>query len=62
MDKTKDIIFLTQNVTKLEGVGNKIKGLLKRKKIEKVSDLLWNLPHDFTDRTNLRKIENLMLS
>ena len=42
--------FLTQNVTKLSGVGSKTKKLLKRKKIEKISDLLWNFPHGYTDR------------
>ena len=36
MDKTKDIIFLTLNVTKLDGVGNKIKELLKRKKVKNI--------------------------
>ena len=32
--------FLTKNVSNLEGVGPKIKKLLKRKNIEKISDLL----------------------
>ena len=33
--------------------------LLKKKKIEKVSDLLWNLPLSFTDRTNVSTLGKL---
>ena len=51
--------FLTQNVTKLSGVGSKTKKLLKRKKIEKISDLLWNFPQGYTDRSNLQTLEKL---
>jgi len=51
--------FLTQNVTKLSGVGSKTKKLLKRKKIEKISDLLWNFPHGYTDRSNLQTLDKL---
>jgi len=40
-------------------VGVKTKQLLKRKKIEKVSDLLWNLPQSFTDRSNLKNLDIL---
>ena len=36
--------YLTKNVSILDGVGNKIKKLLRKKNIEKISDLLWNLP------------------
>ena len=51
--------FLTQNVTKLSGVGIKTKNLLKRKKIEKISDLLWNFPHGYTDRSNFKTLNKL---
>ena len=51
--------FLTQNVTELSGVGTKIKKLLKKKKIEKISDLLWNFPQDYTDRSNLKTLDKL---
>ena len=51
--------FLSKNVSSLVGVGNKMKALLKRKKIEKISDLLWNLPHSYTDRSNLQTLDNL---
>ena len=32
---------------------------MKKKKIEKISDLLWNLPQDFTDRSNVQTLDNL---
>ena len=38
MNQLKIQNFLTKNVSTLSGVGSKIKKLLKRKKIEKVSD------------------------
>ena len=59
MNKSKDYRFLLQNISYLKGVGIKTKKLLKKKKIEKVSDLLWNFPHDFTDRTNLKNLDVL---
>ena len=59
MNQSKVIEFLVQNITSLEGVGNKTKNLLKKKKIEKVSDLLWNLPQGFTDRSNVKTLDQL---
>ena len=53
----KNIIF--KNITFLKGVGEKTKKLLKKKKIEKISDLIWNLPQGFTDRTLVRELDNL---
>ena len=49
--------FLSKNVSTLNGVGSKIKNLLKKKKIEKISDLLWNFPQGYTDRTNLQALD-----
>ena len=51
--------FITQNISILEGVGNKTKKLLKKKGIEKISDLLWNFPQGYTDRTNIQKLDKL---
>ena len=59
MDKSKYYKFLSQDISSLRGVGKKIKNLLKRKKIEKVSDLLWNLPQSFIDRSNLTSLDGL---
>jgi ATP-dependent DNA helicase RecG len=43
--------FLFEDVSIIEGVGKKLSIYLKKKKIEKVNDLLWNLPYSFTDRS-----------
>jgi ATP-dependent DNA helicase RecG len=59
MNQSKMNTFLTQNVSTLDGVGSKIKTMLKKKKIEKISDLLWNLPQSFVDRTNIQKLNKL---
>ena len=59
MNQSKIQNFFIQKVTSLNGVGYKTKKLLKKKKIEKISDLLWNLPQGFTDRSNLQTLDNL---
>ena len=59
MNQSKIHNFLIQNVSALDGVGIKTKKLLKKKKIEKISDLLWNLPQSFTDRSNVQTLDKL---
>ena len=59
MNQQNTLGFLTKNVSTLSGVGNKIKKLLRKKKIEKISDLLWNFPLDYTDRSNLQTLDKL---
>ena len=59
MDQSKYYKFLAQDISNLKGVGKKIKNFLKRKKIEKISDLLWNLPQSFVDRSNLTSLDTL---
>ena len=54
MNQLKIQDFLIKNVCTLKGVGKKTKKLLKKKKIEKISDLLWNFPDSFTDRSTLQ--------
>ena len=53
----KDIIF--SDVKKLKGVGKQLASYLKNKKIEKVKDILLNLPFSETDRSKLVKIDKL---
>ena len=59
MNQSKIHDFLFQNVSILDGVGTKTIKLLKNKKIEKISDLLWNFPQGFTDRSNLQTLDKL---
>ena len=52
--------FLFEQITSLKGVGSKTKKYLEKKRIEKVKDLLWDLPYSIIDRskiTSLREIE-----
>ena len=59
MNQSKIQDFLTRDIKSLEGVGLKTKKLLKKKKIEKISDLLWNFPQGFTDRSNVQSLDSL---
>ena len=59
MNQSKIHDFLFQNVSILDGVGTKTIKLLKKKEIEKISDLLWNFPQGFTDRSNLQTLDKL---
>ena len=51
--------FLFENVSTIKGVGKKLSIYLKKKKIEKVNDLLWNLPYSFTDRSETATLNKL---
>ena len=51
--------FLFSNVDSISGVGKKISSYLKKKKIEKVSDLLWDLPYSLTDRSETTTLDKL---
>jgi len=51
--------FLFEDVSVIEGVGKKLTIYLKKKKIEKVNDLLWNLPYAFTDRSEITTLDKL---
>ena len=53
----KDFIF--SDVKKLKGVGFQLSKYLKRKKIEKIKDILLNLPYSETDRSKISEISSL---
>ena len=53
----KDFIF--NDVNKLKGVGPQLSKYLKRKKIEKVKDIILNLPYSETDRSKLYRLNEL---
>ena len=53
----KDFIF--NDVNKLKGVGTQLSKYLKKKKIEKVKDIILNLPYSETDRSKLYKLNEL---
>ena len=59
MNHSDKLEFLFQNISILNGAGIKTVKLLKKKGIEKISDLLWNLPQGYTDRSNFQSLNKL---
>ena len=53
----KDFIF--DDVNKLKGVGKQLSKYLKKRKIEKIKDIILNLPYSETDRSKLYKLNEL---
>ena len=53
----KDFIF--SEITKLKGVGPQLTKYLKKKKIEKIKDIILNLPFSETDRSKIFKLNEL---
>ena len=51
--------FVFTDVKQLKGVGPKLSSYLKKKKIEKIKDLLLNLPYSETDRSKIFKLNEL---
>ena len=51
--------FIFSDVIKLKGVGQQLSKYLKKKKIEKVKDIILNLPYSETDRSKLFKLNEL---
>ena len=54
----KDFIF--QDVKKIKGVGEKLSKYLRKKRIEKIKDILLNLPYSETDRSQLSKLSTIV--
>ena len=53
----KETIF--QDVTKLKGVGSVLSKYLKKKRIEKIKDIIFNLPYSEIDRSKISKLNEL---
>jgi len=53
----KDFIF--SEVNKLKGVGPQLSKYLKKKRIEKVKDIILNLPYSETDRSKITSLDKL---
>ena len=47
----KDFIF--NEINKLKGVGPQLSKYLKKKRIEKIKDIILNLPYSETDRSKI---------
>ena len=55
------IDFLLSSISTIDGVGTKTSNLLKKKNINTVFDILWSLPRNTIDRSNLVKIYDLKI-
>ena len=53
----KDFIF--NKVNNLKGVGPQLSKYLKKKRIEKIKDVILNLPYSETDRSKIYKLNEL---
>ena len=53
----KDFIF--SEINKLKGIGPQLSKYLKKKKIEKIKDIILNLPYSETDRSKICKLDQL---
>ncbi len=51
--------FFFNNVSKLRGVGPQLSKYLKKKKIEKIKDIILNLPYSETNRSKIYKLNEL---
>jgi len=59
MNNTNDNAFLFKDISTVKGVGQKLKKYLKKKNIEKVKDLLFDLPYEVTDRSKITALDSL---
>ena len=57
----KDYDFLLSNINIIKGIGSKTTKLFKKKNINTVFDLIWSLPRNFTDRSIVSKINELLV-
>ena len=53
--------YLLSDINNIKGIGTKTSKLFKKKNINTIFDLLWSLPRDTIDRTNLVKINELQI-
>ncbi len=51
--------FLQSDINTIKGVGTKTRKYLQKKKIERVKDLLWDLPYSFVDRSKITSLNKL---
>ena len=53
--------YLLSDINNIKGIGTKTAKLFKKRNINTIVDLLWNLPRDYVDRSDLRKINELQI-
>ncbi len=53
--------YLLSDISIIKGIGTKTANILRKKNINTIFDLLWNLPRDYVDRTYISKINELKI-
>ena len=53
--------YLLSDINTINGIGNKTAKLFKKKNINTIFDLIWSLPRNFIDRSNVAKINELQI-
>ncbi len=53
--------YLLSDISTIKGIGTKIGKLFRKKNINTIFDLLWNLPRDFVDRSSVYPINELQV-
>ena len=53
--------YLLSDISTIKGIGTKIGKLFRKKNINTIFDLLWNLPRDFIDRSNVFPVNELQV-
>ncbi len=53
--------YLLSDINSIKGIGTKTEKLYKKKNINTIFDLLYSLPRNSTDRSNLKKINELQI-
>ena len=53
--------YLLSDISTIKGIGTKTGKLFRKKNINTIFDLLWNLPRDFVDRSNVYPINELQV-
>ncbi len=51
--------YIFQDIIELKGVGSQLSKYLKKRKIEKIKDVVLNLPYSETDRSEIVSLDNL---
>ena len=51
--------FILNEITTIKGVGLQLSKYLKKKRIEKIKDIILNLPYSETDRSRIFKLNEL---
>ena len=51
--------FIFEKINKIKGIGPQLSKYLKKRKIEKIKDIIFNLPYSETDRSKISDLDKL---